>query len=138
MAIELKQGLGKDGSPTIPYVRAHPTNYVWRDDIERLTRGLVNREAFERRIPLDPRTPSGVTAIEPRSTCGASGVAGTRYPRGSGTECMTRYSMTLTLRTSGGSSGRAKYGTASTSARGGGISLGGPEPRTWATSTTYT
>src|ERR687898_878725 len=43
MAIELKQGLGKDGSPTIPYVRAHPTNYVWRDDIERLTRGLVNR-----------------------------------------------------------------------------------------------
>ena len=47
MAIELKQGLGKDGSPTIPYVRAHPTNYVWRDDIERLTRGLVNREAFD-------------------------------------------------------------------------------------------
>jgi hypothetical protein len=50
MAIELKQGLGKDGNPTIPYVRNHPTNYVWRDDIERLTRGLVNREAFERRI----------------------------------------------------------------------------------------
>jgi len=50
MAIELKQGLGKDGNPTVPYVREHPTNYVWREDIERLTHRLVNREAFERRI----------------------------------------------------------------------------------------
>jgi hypothetical protein len=50
MAIELKQGLGKDGDPNHPYVRAHPTNYNWRQDIERLTHGIVNRDAFERRI----------------------------------------------------------------------------------------
>ena len=50
MAIELKKGLGKDGSSVFPYVRNHPTNYNWRPDIERLTHRLVNREAFRGRI----------------------------------------------------------------------------------------
>jgi hypothetical protein len=50
MAIVLEKGHGKDGDPNHPYVRAHPTNYQWRQDIERLTHGIVNRDAFERRI----------------------------------------------------------------------------------------
>jgi hypothetical protein len=50
MAVVLEKGHGKDGSPLFPYVRAHPTNYNWREDIERLTNRLVNREAFRGRI----------------------------------------------------------------------------------------
>jgi hypothetical protein len=40
--IVLKTGLRKDGDPSVQYVWEHPTNYIWRDDIERLTRKLVN------------------------------------------------------------------------------------------------
>jgi hypothetical protein len=48
--VVLKAGQGKDGSPSVPYVRAHPTNYIWRADIERLTDRLVNMDRFYRRI----------------------------------------------------------------------------------------
>jgi hypothetical protein len=50
MAIKLEKGHGKDGNPNHPYVRAHPTNYNWREDIERLTHRIVNRESFRGRI----------------------------------------------------------------------------------------
>jgi hypothetical protein len=50
MAVVLEKGHGKDGSPLFPYVRNHTTNYNWREDIERLTHRLVNREAFRGRI----------------------------------------------------------------------------------------
>jgi hypothetical protein len=50
MAIVLEKGHGKDGSPSHPYVKAHPTNYNWRNDIEQLTHKLVNREDFRSHI----------------------------------------------------------------------------------------
>ena len=50
MAIMLEKGHGKDGNPSFPYIREHPTNYDWREDIERLTHGLVNIESFRGRI----------------------------------------------------------------------------------------
>jgi hypothetical protein len=48
--VVLKKGLGKDGNRNVDYVRRHPTNYIWRADIERLTARLVNMDAFSRRI----------------------------------------------------------------------------------------
>ena len=110
MAIKLEKGHGKDGNPSYPYVHAHPTNYNWRDDIERLTHRIVNREAFRGRIwintyhhhPPGGPTISGATAIAPHSTCGVSTVAGTRCPGSSGTGSITYCSMTRTPRTSGG------------------------------------
>jgi hypothetical protein len=50
MEVVLEKGHGKDGSDVFPYVRAHPTNYKWREDIEQLTRGIVNRASFKERI----------------------------------------------------------------------------------------
>jgi len=115
MEVVLEKGHGKDGSLSFPYVRHHPTNYDWRKgesrlNIENLTHRIVNRESFKGRIwintyhhhPPGGKTISGATAIPPRSTCGASTVAGTRYPRSWGTGCITFCSMTLTPRTSGG------------------------------------
>lgn len=49
-AVVLKPGLGKDGNPNVAYVRQHPTNYDWRDDIEKLTARLVNMEEFYKKI----------------------------------------------------------------------------------------
>ncbi len=49
MDIVLEKGRGKDGGD-FPYVRAHPTNYDWREDIEKLTHRIANREAFKGRI----------------------------------------------------------------------------------------
>lgn len=49
-AVVLKTGLGKDGDPSASYVRAHPTNYVWRPDLEKLTARLVNLNQFYRKI----------------------------------------------------------------------------------------
>jgi hypothetical protein len=46
MAVMLEPGHGKDGNPSFPYVREHPTNYDWRQDIEPLTHRLVNRDSF--------------------------------------------------------------------------------------------
>jgi hypothetical protein len=46
MAVMLEPGHGKDGNPSFPYVREHPTNYDWRQDIELLTHRLVNRDSF--------------------------------------------------------------------------------------------
>jgi hypothetical protein len=46
MAVMLEEGHGKDGNPNHPYVREHPTNYDWRQDIELLTHRIVNRESF--------------------------------------------------------------------------------------------
>ncbi len=48
--VVLKKGQGKDGNRNHDYVRKHPTNYIWRADIERLTARLVNMDAFSRRI----------------------------------------------------------------------------------------
>lgn len=48
--IVLKRGLGKDGNEGVQYVRDHPTNYHWQEDIERLTKRLVNDERFRRKI----------------------------------------------------------------------------------------
>jgi hypothetical protein len=48
--VRLVKGLGKDGNRNVDYVRRHPTNYIWRADIERLTARLVNMDAFSRRI----------------------------------------------------------------------------------------
>jgi hypothetical protein len=56
MVSMLEKGHGKDGNPSFPYVREHPTNYDWREDIERLTHGLVNRESFRSRIGSTPIT----------------------------------------------------------------------------------
>lgn len=50
MDIVLEKGRGKDGDPTFPYVREHPTNYNWREDIEELTHRIVNMEPFKGRI----------------------------------------------------------------------------------------
>jgi hypothetical protein len=50
MAVVLEKGHGKDGSDSFPYVRAHPTNYNWREDIEQLTHSIVNRASFSGRI----------------------------------------------------------------------------------------
>jgi hypothetical protein len=50
MAVVLEQGHGKDGNPAFPYVSAHPTNYDWREDIERLTNATVNRASFREQI----------------------------------------------------------------------------------------
>ncbi len=49
-AVVLRTGLGKDGNPNVGYVREHPTNYVWRDDIEKLTARLVNMDRFYEKI----------------------------------------------------------------------------------------
>ena len=46
MAVILETGHGKDGNANHPYVREHPTNYDWREDIEQLTHRIVNRESF--------------------------------------------------------------------------------------------
>jgi hypothetical protein len=145
MDVVLEKGHGKDGSPSFPYVRAHPTNYDWREDIEQLAHRIVNRDSFRGHIwintyhhhPPGAPTTSGAGAIKRRSTCGASAVAGIRYPRSSGTECITCCSVTLTPRTSGGSSGRAKDGAAF-STRSGRLRLRGRQARIQATSTTYT
>jgi hypothetical protein len=49
--VVLRRGQGKDGNPNFStYVRNHPTNYIWRADIERLTTRLVNMDQFHRRI----------------------------------------------------------------------------------------
>ncbi|MGH3144267.1 MAG: hypothetical protein ACRDTR_00520 [Rubrobacter sp.] len=62
--VVLFRGQGKDGNPNHPYVHNHPTNYIWRWDIERLTARLVNMDPFYRRIwvntyfrhpPVSPR-----------------------------------------------------------------------------------
>ena len=49
-AVVLKAGLGKDGNPNVTYVREHPTNYIWRASIERLTARLVNMDRFYKKI----------------------------------------------------------------------------------------
>ena len=49
-AVVLKTGLGKDGDSSVDYVREHPTNYDWRDDIEELTSRLVNMDEFYEKI----------------------------------------------------------------------------------------
>jgi predicted chitinase len=49
-AVVLKKGLGKDGNPNVGYVQAHPTNYLWRPDIEKLTARLVNMPEFYKKI----------------------------------------------------------------------------------------
>jgi predicted chitinase len=49
-AVVLKAGLGKDGNPNVGYVQAHPTNYVWRADLEKLTARLVNMPEFYKEI----------------------------------------------------------------------------------------
>ncbi|MGH3144174.1 MAG: glycoside hydrolase family 19 protein [Rubrobacter sp.] len=49
-AVVLKVGLGKDGNSSVGYVRDHPTNYIWRADIERLTARLVNMDDFYEKI----------------------------------------------------------------------------------------
>ena len=49
--VVLERGHAKDGNPALSqYVRDHPTNYIWRADIERLTARLVNTDPFYRRI----------------------------------------------------------------------------------------
>jgi hypothetical protein len=49
--VVLERGHGKDGNPAFSqFVRDHPTNYIWRADIERLTARLVNMDPFYRRI----------------------------------------------------------------------------------------
>lgn len=48
--VVLKRGLGRDGNPNFFYNQQHPTNYIWRADIERLTARLVNMDPFYRRI----------------------------------------------------------------------------------------
>jgi hypothetical protein len=48
--VVLEAGQGKDGNPNVAYVRAHPTNYSWRADIEQLTDRLVNIDPFYTRI----------------------------------------------------------------------------------------
>jgi len=50
MAVVLETGHGKDGNAAFPYVNNHPTNYNWREDIERLTHSIVNRDSFTGRI----------------------------------------------------------------------------------------
>jgi hypothetical protein len=50
MDIVLEKGQGKDGDSAFPYVRAHPTNYNWREDIEKHIHGIVNRDSFKERI----------------------------------------------------------------------------------------
>ncbi len=59
MAIELKRGIRnpqgstpttKDGEPWWPYVKAHPTNYIWVPRVERLAHKLVNMDEFIRQI----------------------------------------------------------------------------------------
>jgi hypothetical protein len=61
--VRLVKGQGKDGNRSVDYVRRHPTNYVWRKDIERLTARLVNMDAFHRRIWVNTYFihPPGVT-----------------------------------------------------------------------------
>lgn len=49
-AVVLRPGLGKDGDPNVGYVRDHPTNYVWREDIEKLTARIVNMDPYYRKI----------------------------------------------------------------------------------------
>jgi predicted chitinase len=49
-AVALKGGLGKDGNSSVLYVRQHPTNYEWRDDIEKLTARIVNMDEFYKKI----------------------------------------------------------------------------------------
>ncbi|MDP9410799.1 MAG: hypothetical protein M3P70_09895 [Actinomycetota bacterium] len=67
--VVLRKGQGKDGNPSVPYVRDHPTNYVWRADLERLTARLVNMDPFYRRIWVNTYFihPPGV-APPPRDT----------------------------------------------------------------------
>ena len=49
--VVLERGHGKDGNPAFSqFVRDHPTNYIWRADLERLTARLVNMDPFYRRI----------------------------------------------------------------------------------------
>jgi predicted chitinase len=49
-AVSLRTGLGKDGNPNVAYVSQHPTNYIWRADIVRLTARLVNIDRFYKKI----------------------------------------------------------------------------------------
>ena len=49
-AVVLRTGLGKDGNPNVTYVKNHPTNYIWREDIEKLTARLVNMDPYYRKI----------------------------------------------------------------------------------------
>lgn len=49
--VVLERGHGKDGNPDFSdYVKKHPTNYIWRADIERLTHRLVNMDPFYKKI----------------------------------------------------------------------------------------
>src|SRR5215211_918322 len=48
--IVLRKGLGKDGDPSVPYVRDHPTHYEWVARVSRRAHHLVNAEDFYRRI----------------------------------------------------------------------------------------
>lgn len=45
-----RKGLGKDGNPNAVYVRDHPTNYVWREDIRKKVITLMNHPRFKRLI----------------------------------------------------------------------------------------
>ena len=49
--VVLTKGQCNDGNPAFSqFVRDHPTNYIWRADLERLTARLVNMDPFYRRI----------------------------------------------------------------------------------------
>jgi hypothetical protein len=48
--IVLATGLGKDGNTSVQYVWEHPTNYIWRQDVDNLTRKLANMPEFRKKI----------------------------------------------------------------------------------------
>jgi hypothetical protein len=49
--VVLERGHGRDGNPDFSdYVKQHPTNHIWRADIERLTHRLVNMDPFYGKI----------------------------------------------------------------------------------------
>jgi hypothetical protein len=122
MAIVLEKGHGKDDDPNHPYVRAHPTNYNWRDDIEKLTRGTVNRYAFRNRIWINtyhhhpPGGPDDFWRHRDTTSFDVWGFddRGDPLPKLLGDQVFhTCCSVTQTRQTSGGSCGRAECGAAS-------------------------
>lgn len=48
--IVLRKGLGKDGDPSVQYVRDFPTHYEWAARVSRRAHRLVNAEDFRGKI----------------------------------------------------------------------------------------
>ena|SRR5215203_4394529 len=121
MAVVLEKGHDKDGSSAFPYVRAHPTNYNWREDIEQLTHRIVNSASFTERIWINtyqnhpPGGPDDFWRHRDTTSFDVWGFdgRGDPLPKELGDRVFHVLFNDPAPRTSGGRSGRAECGAAS-------------------------